>query len=139
MHPYYQNDKPVLPTDQEMYIGFNDLISLVQDVVEFHPGLSFLKQSPEFHSRYVNTVICRIFYTVNKSWSGKITATELQHSNLLQVIELLEEETDINQISDYFSYEHFYVIYCKFWELDIDHDLMIDKADLLQYSNNCKL
>ena len=26
---------------------------------------------------------------------------------------------------DAFCYEHFYVIYCKFWELDEDHDLLL--------------
>lgn len=30
----------------------------------------------------------------------------------------------------YFSYEHFYVIYCKFWELDKDHDFLINKDEL---------
>jgi hypothetical protein len=30
----------------------------------------------------------------------------------------------------YFSYEHFYVIYCKFWELDKDHDFFINKDEL---------
>ena len=43
---------------------------------------------------------------------------------------MLEHEEDINQVTAYFSYEHFYVIYCKFWELDRDHDLFIDKIDL---------
>jgi len=32
------------------------------------------------------------------------------------------------QILSYFSYEHFYVLYCKFWELDTDHDQAISKA-----------
>lgn len=27
-----------------------------QDVVNTHPGLSFLKEAPEFHSRYITTV-----------------------------------------------------------------------------------
>lgn len=27
-----------------------------QDVVETHPGLTFLKDAPEFHSRYITTV-----------------------------------------------------------------------------------
>lgn len=49
---------------------------------------------------------------------------------------LLEEEEDINQITDYFSYEHFYVIYCKFWELDKDHDLFIDKKDLARHNDH---
>lgn len=34
---------PTLPKEQEMYINFNDMIPLVQDVVEYHPGLSFLR------------------------------------------------------------------------------------------------
>ena len=40
------------------------------------------------------------------------------------------------QIVDYFSYEHFYVIYCKFWELDSDHDLLIDEKELLKHGNH---
>ncbi|NWS65672.1 P2R3A phosphatase, partial [Crotophaga sulcirostris] len=117
------------------YLQQEDFIPLLQDVVETHPGLTFLKDAPEFHSRYIMTVIQRIFYTVNRSWSGKITLTELRKSNFLQTLALLEEEDDINQITDYFSYEHFYVIYCKFWELDTDHDLYISQKDLARYSD----
>ncbi|KAF7405444.1 hypothetical protein HZH66_004350 [Vespula vulgaris] len=113
-----------------------DLIPLVQDVVETHPGLTFLKEAKEFHSRYVHTVIARIFYCVNRSWSGKISVAELRRSNLLAVIGVLEHEEDINQVTAYFSYEHFYVIYCKFWELDRDHDLFIDKMDLTRHNDN---
>ena len=40
------------------------------------------------------------------------------------------------QITDYFSYEHFYVIYCKFWELDSDHDLLIDAQDLSRHADH---
>ena len=32
-----------------------------------------------------------------------------------------------------FSYQHFYVIYCKFWELDRDHDMIIDLDALARY------
>ncbi len=38
------------------------------------------------------------------------------------------------QVLKYFSYEHFYVIYCKFWELDTDHDFLLDASDLAKYS-----
>lgn len=51
---------------------------------------------------------------------------------------MLEEEEDINQIMAYFSYEHFYVIYCKFWELDRDHDLFIDQNDLARHNDHGK-
>ena len=53
-----------------------------------------------------------------------------------QNVALLEDEADINQLTEFFSYEHFYVIYCKFWELDTDHDLLIDAQDLAQHSDH---
>uniref|UniRef100_A0A8D3AXY6 Protein phosphatase 2, regulatory subunit B'', alpha n=1 Tax=Scophthalmus maximus TaxID=52904 RepID=A0A8D3AXY6_SCOMX len=118
------------------YLEQEDFIPLMQDIVDTHPGLTFLKDAPEFHSRYITTVIQRIFYVVNRSWTGRITMMELRRSNFLQTLALLEEEDDINQITDYFSYEHFYVIYCKFWELDTDHDLYIDHKDLARYNEH---
>ncbi|XP_023562655.1 serine/threonine-protein phosphatase 2A regulatory subunit B'' subunit beta, partial [Octodon degus] len=81
-------------------------------------------------------VIQRIFYTVNRSWSGRITCAELRRSSFLQNVALLEEEPDINQLPEFFSYEHFYVIYCKFWELDTDHDLFIDAQDLARHNDH---
>lgn len=118
------------------YIIPEDFEPLIQDVIDTHPGLLFLKEAEEFHSRYVHTVIARIYYCVDKTWSGTITLPELKKSNLLRVIHLLEEEDDINQITEYFSYEHFYVIYCKFWELDQDHDLFISKYDLARHNDS---
>ena len=116
-------------------IVYDDWEPLMQDIVDTHPGLKFLHDHKEFHTRYIKTVIARIYYTVNRSWSGKITLTELKRSNFLRVLESLEFEDDINLIKDYFSYEHFYVIYCKFWELDKDHDLFITKEDLYRHNN----
>lgn len=52
-----------------------------------------------------------------------------------QNVALLEQEEDVNQLTEYFSYEHFYVIYCKFWELDSDHDLYIDQKDLMRHND----
>lgn len=119
-----------------MYIVPEDLVPLVQDIVDTHPGLLFLKEATEFHSRYVHTVIARIFYCVNRSWSGKISLSELRRSNFLATLRRLQDEDDINQVTDYFSYEHFYVIYCKFWELDKDHDLFIDREDLSRHNDH---
>ncbi|XP_012940974.1 serine/threonine-protein phosphatase 2A regulatory subunit B'' subunit beta [Aplysia californica] len=117
-------------------LEFEDFDPLVQDVVETHPGLTFLQDAPEFHSRYVTTVISRILFCVNRSWSGRISLPELRKSNFLQTVSRLEVEEDINQVKDFFSYEHFYVIYCKFWELDKDHDLFIDKNDLSRHNDH---
>ncbi|XP_011605349.2 serine/threonine-protein phosphatase 2A regulatory subunit B'' subunit beta isoform X2 [Takifugu rubripes] len=117
------------------YLEQDDFIPFLQDVVNSHPGLAFLKEAPDFHSRYITTVIQRVFYNVNRSWSGKITCSELRKSNFLQNVALLEQEEDVNQLTEFFSYEHFYVIYCKFWELDTDHDLYIDQRDLAQHND----
>jgi len=118
------------------YLVPEDFVPLIQDVVDTHPGLLFLKEATEFHSRYVHTVIARIFYEVNRSWSGKITVSELRRSKFLTTLKLLQDEDDINQVTDFFSYEHFYVIYCKFWELDKDHDLFIDREDLSRHNEH---
>ncbi|KAF7254005.1 Serine/threonine-protein phosphatase 2A regulatory subunit B'' subunit beta [Varanus komodoensis] len=84
-----------------------DMGKVAKDVVNSHPSLVFLKEASEFHSRYITTNVA-----------------------------LLEEEVDINQLTEYFSYEHFYVIYCKFWELDTDHDLYIDPKDLARHNDH---
>ena len=83
-------------------------------------------------------MIARIFFVVNRCWSGLINLGELRQSNLLPTIRVLQVEDDINQITDFFSYEHFYVIYCKFWELDKDHDLFIDREDLARHNDHGK-
>ncbi|XP_034042245.1 serine/threonine-protein phosphatase 2A regulatory subunit B'' subunit beta isoform X2 [Thalassophryne amazonica] len=117
------------------YLEQDDFIPFLQDVVNCHTGLAFLKEAPDFHSRYITTVIQRIFYTVNRSWTGRITCSELRKSHFLQNVALLEQEEDVNQLTEFFSYEHFYVIYCKFWELDTDHDLYISQQDLARHSD----
>lgn len=45
-------------------------------------------------------------------------------------------EEDINLVNEYFSYEHFYVLYCKFWELDTDHDFLLSREDLTPLGNH---
>ncbi|MBZ3886959.1 Serine/threonine-protein phosphatase 2A regulatory subunit B'' subunit beta [Sciurus carolinensis] len=118
------------------YLVQEDFVPFLQDVVNTHPGLSFLKEASEFHSRYITTAIQRICYTVNRSCTGRITCTELWRSTCLQNVALLEEEVDINQLTEYFSYEHFYVIYCKFWKLHTHRDLLIDAQDLAGHNDH---
>lgn len=80
-----------------------------------------MKATPEFQDRYLECVVERIYYVVNRADNNKLSLCEIQKSNLVNVLSNVGEEPDINQILDYFSYEHFYVCYCKFWELDADH------------------
>jgi len=123
------------PDKHRNYLVEDDFQMIVQDVLHRHPGLRFLKDSTNFHEKYVETVIGRIFFHINRRGNNNMSLKELQKSNLMEVLALLDRETDINEIFDYFSYEHFYVIYCKFWELDTDHDFIIDKEQLKMYGD----
>ena len=46
----------LLTRGSRKFVVPEDFVPLVQDVVESHPGLGFLKEATEFHSRYVHTV-----------------------------------------------------------------------------------
>ena len=105
-----------LRKEHEGFLDLEDFRLLVESVLETHPGLEFLADSPEFGDRYVQTVLYRIFYVINASNTGRITARELRKSNFVKVLHLLDAEDDINKVTDYFSYRHFYVIYTSFWK-----------------------
>ncbi|KAJ6736266.1 PHOSPHATASE 2A REGULATORY SUBUNIT-RELATED [Salix viminalis] len=118
------------------YLSQSDFKPILRELLATHSGLEFLQNTPEFQERYAETVIYRIFYYINRSGNGRLTLRELKSGNLIAAMQHADEEEDINKVIRYFSYEHFYVIYCKFWELDTDHDFLIDKENLIRYGNH---
>lgn len=70
---------------------------------------------------------------VNRKDDGQITWREFNISNFFEALYQVNNEEDINKVRNFFSYEHFYVLYCKFWELDQDHDFLITKEDFSRY------
>ncbi|XXG89668.1 hypothetical protein AAC387_Pa12g1618 [Persea americana] len=126
----------VLKKPDKNYVTQEDFKPVLRELLDTHPGLEFLQSTPEFQERYAETVIYRIFYYMNRSGNGHLTLRELKRGNLIAAMQHADEEEDINKILRYFSYEHFYVIYCKFWELDTDHDFFIDKENLIRYGNH---
>uniref|UniRef100_A0A7E5A0H1 EF-hand domain-containing protein n=1 Tax=Panagrellus redivivus TaxID=6233 RepID=A0A7E5A0H1_PANRE len=116
------------------FLTREDFHSIFYDLIETYPGLKFLIDSKQFHARYVEVVVARIFWNVNRSWTGKLTYAELKKSNLLATMHLLETTDEINKITDYFSYEHFYVTYCKFWEIDVDHLMVLTRENMRNHN-----
>lgn len=114
----------------------DDFLPFIRALLDDHPGLEFLSSHAEFQEKYAVTVITRIFYTVNKCHSGRITSRQVRRSDLLDAFQQVDEEEDINRVTRYFSYEHFYVLYCRFWELDHDRDYRITREDLLKYGDH---
>ena len=118
------------------HITHADVKPLMRDLLAQHPGLDFLREAPEFQERYCETVVYRLFYGVARADPARITLRELRRSDALEAMFAVDETEDINRVLRYFSYEHFYVIYCRFWELDADHDFLLDREDVLRYGGH---
>lgn len=116
------------------YLQPEDFYEMLMDVIHTHPGLAFYRDATEFHDKYCQVVMTRIFWNDAHSWSGRLTTERLRKGGVLQAIRNLQFDDDINKSLRYFSYEHFYVVYCKFWEIDSDHDLKISSTDLAQHA-----
>ena len=109
--------------------------SLLRCVADSHGGLSFLRDSAEFLKAYVQMVTLRIMWSVAGFSAQRITPQRWRRSALTDVLFQLDGESDINLARDFFSYNHFYVIWCLFWELDEDEDSLLQKEDLLRYGS----
>lgn len=126
----------ILRHPERDYIAPVDLRPMLTGILLSHPGLTFLREAPEFQDRYAETVINRIFYRLNPTGGSRISFREMKNGQLLQAFHEVEAEEDVNRCTSFFSYEHFYVIYCKFWDLDNDHDFLLSRDDLLRYANH---
>ncbi|BAM81520.1 probable protein phosphatase 2A regulatory subunit [Cyanidioschyzon merolae strain 10D] len=130
-----QRDRADRQAHERRYLVGSDFRPFIDALLATHPGLQFLQSTPEFQHRYAETVIERIFYYLNRP-NGQAYLSDIRRHRLLDIFRSVDEQEDINQERSCFSYEHFYVIYCRFWELDTDHDLMIDREDLLRYNGH---
>eukprot|EP01050_Picozoa_sp_SAG11_P002348 SAG11_NODE_117_length_15962_cov_71.527925_1_plen_384_part_00 len=94
-----------------------DWLPLMHELLETHVGLEFLRETKEFQARYAETVIARIFFRLDRHHLGRITLKDMEKSSLVAAMLLVDSDDDINKELQFFSYEHFYVLYCKFWEV----------------------
>ena len=125
--------EPGVPRD---YLVPSDFKPLLRALLQCHQGLAFLHATPEFQQRYSETVIERVYFGCTRHHNGRLTLQDIRRSKLLETLMIVDEEEDINKERKYFSYEHFYVLYCRFWELDANHDLQIDRDDLMRYGSH---
>ncbi|XVE72906.1 hypothetical protein DITRI_Ditri11bG0075700 [Diplodiscus trichospermus] len=75
-----------------------DFKPVLRELLATHPGLEFLRNTPEFQDRYAETVIYRIFYHINRSGNGRLTLRELKRGNLVAAMQHADEEEDINKV-----------------------------------------
>lgn len=116
--------------------GPDDLAALVEDVADSHPGLSSLREAESARKDYIVTVTQRVFYSVNRSWSGRISRAELRRSQFLEAVARLEAEPEPGLAPpSFFSLPHARVIAARFRALDADGDGEIDRRDLARHGD----
>jgi hypothetical protein len=101
---------------------------------------------PGQRCRYVTTVVQRILFETSDSGKrrrfDRCQLKQLRASPLQRTLALLDDNDedgagrDINLERRFWSYEHFYVLYTHFWELDSDKDGRLSRNDLLRYGAN---
>lgn len=132
----YKRMFDILRCSDRDFLSPEDFRPVILGIIVSHPGLTFLKGASEFQDRYAETVIHRIFYSLNSTGSKRLSLRDIKRGSLLEALLEVEAEEDVNLCTKFFSYEHFYVIYCKFWDLDTDHDFLLSRDDLLRYGNH---
>jgi len=125
----------VLRRPGSLWLTPSDIEELVWAVAESHAGLDFLRSSDEFLKAYVETTTLRILWNLGGFGTRRIDLQHWRHSTVTEVLYQLDEEQDINLARDFFSYNHFYVIWCIFWELDEDEDSILQKDDVMRYGS----
>ncbi|ORX90254.1 hypothetical protein K493DRAFT_318104 [Basidiobolus meristosporus CBS 931.73] len=123
----------LLKQDDSNYLVPEDFYVVLEDIICGHPELEFLNGNTTFQDRYAETVVSRLFYDHNRSWTGKLRFEEFKRGKIMETIHSIENGIDSDESKTCFSYKDFYVIYCKFWELDEDHDLEINEDQLACY------
>ncbi|KAH6570508.1 hypothetical protein BASA50_010649 [Batrachochytrium salamandrivorans] len=127
------------PLNRE-YLLQSDFEIAIADIIRGLPTFGFLISSQSFISRYAETVATRLFLDTPSGASHHMTFKEFSKLNFCSQIKQLRKCTTCLEpnVPKAFSYKDFYVIYRKFWELDVDHDMLICRADIQRF-DNCTL
>lgn len=117
----------------QLHIDNSGLMIFVLDLIFTVKSLKFLQSASEFFEPYCITVIQRLAFHC-RAWNKTITKNQLEKSEFLSIVEDISHENgDINNDHNFFSYEHFYVIYCKFFELDLSKQMSLSRLELSRY------
>lgn len=110
-----------------------DFRDMIQDLIETHSGLIFLRPVTRSHTVYIDTVVSRLFYEIGKTWTWRLGMAELRRSDFLSQLDSLECHNDFMNVEGVFSYKDAYVIHAIFNALDLDNDRLLNRLDLARY------
>ena len=128
----------LIKSPDRTYIVKEDFRPILQTLLKENSSLAFLKEYPTYQQKYIETVIARIFYMNDSNDDGQITFNDFKKSDLVETIQKIYNK-DVNKIRQYFSYEHFYVIYTTFYQnstYEYKDELYIPKEVFCTYAYN---
>ena len=128
----------LIKSPDRTYIVKEDIKPILQTLLKENSSLAFLKEYPTYQQKYIETVIARIFYMNDSNDDGQITFNDFKKSDLVETIQKIYNK-DVNKIRQYFSYEHFYVIYTTFYQnstYEYKDELYIPKEVFCTYAYN---
>jgi serine/threonine-protein phosphatase 2A regulatory subunit B'' len=99
-----------------------------------HDSLRFLREEQAFFVQYVDFVVTRLFFVLDPELSGSADIYQFRRVDLAGTLFAVYKLEDVNDITSLFCYQHFYVTFCQFWDLDMDGDGVITKDDLLKFN-----
>lgn len=117
------------------FLVTSDFLPFIACLVQTHPSLQFLEKDHELSSAYVRCIISRIFYSLDYEMRNRISYQHFEASNLPECLVAVDTAQDISDVSDYFSYEHFYVLYTYFYQMDQKDDGHPPISELIAYDN----
>ena len=125
----------LLGKNNRNYLIQNDFIPYIASLLQTHKSLKFLENEAALLSSYTKCIIARIFYTLDPEFRGRISFRNFANSNFCDCLVAVDTAPDVSDIADFFSYEHFYVLFTKFWELDTEETGKIDVETLATYDD----
>ena len=118
------------------YLVQSDLAPYFAALIHTHPSLKFLESELRLQSSFAKCIIARTFYALDCELRGRITKRALANSNFCQCLMAVDSASDVSDVSDFFSYEHFYVIVSKMWQLDEEEAGVISVEKLASYDSD---
>ena len=115
------------------YLIQSDFAPYFAALIHTHPSLKFLESEPALQSSFAKCIIARTFYALDPELRGRITKRALANSNFCDCLLAVDIANDVSDVTDFFSYEHFYVIFTKMWQLDTDEIGKITLEQLASY------
>jgi serine/threonine-protein phosphatase 2A regulatory subunit B'' len=113
----------------------HDLTPYVNAISLTHPSLQFLQEEQGFFIHYVDFVVTRIFFVLDPELRGTADIRQFRRADLAGLLFSICQMADVNEATSIFCYQHFYVTFCKFWDLDMDGDGCVSCDDLVKFND----